>query len=705
VRNCTPPPTYYYGHMRTVVLFILIPLALIPIAARAQASLLTPVPAVDSAYEPLTKAFDALRLHDYDAAIPFFRDAAALSPRRADIRKNLAYTLLKTGDSDSARDEFGEAVRLDPADFHAALEYAFLCFEAKDDVPARKAEARRIFAKVRDSGDAESRSTADAAFHNIDDPLRSAIERWRQALADSTPTFSAHYELAQLAEQRDEFELASANYKSALRLIPERRAVLLELARVAKTQGDANGMESMIAALLAASRGPEPRTAELAREQLPARYPYVYEFRQALELDPGNEALHQELSYLLLRMSETGQASREDAEEEFSKLADLPDNYLPAAQLGLLYLEDHHTELAMPLLNRVLAHGNAATANRVRMALHMPLIVAEIKEASISAERSSLDPRVLGERSYQAGFMKDALRYFMLARDANPQDASIALKLGWTNNLLHDDVTALRWFNVAQQSADAAVATEAKRAYNNLKPERRRFRTTVWLYPLYSSRWSDLFGYGQVKTELRVKSVPLHPYASIRLAGDVRRTTGGPLPQNLSESAFITALGVATDTWRGATAWFEAGVASSYLTFAHWSDYRGGISYARTHGAALGAEHAGWFLETTGDSVYISHFDEDLINYAQGRIGYTTTLAGVPTQAFWSQNFTFDVKGQYWANFMETGPAFRIHPPGTPRPMWINVSALHGVYLRNGGNPGRPNFNDIRIGIWYAFTK
>ncbi len=300
----------------------------------------------------------------------------------------------------------------------------------------------------------------------------------------------------------------------------------------------------MMAALLAASRGPEPENRRAGTGAASRRaHPYVYEFRQALELDPGNEALHQELAYLLLRMSENGQASREDAEEEFSKLANLPDNYLPAAQLGLLYLEDLRTELAMPLLNRVLAHGNPATANRVRMALHMPLIVQEIREASISAERSSLDPRVLGERRYQAGFMKDALRYFLLAREANPQDASIALKLGWTYNLLHDDVTALRWFNVAQQSGDPAIAAEARRAYSNLKPEQRRFRTTVWLYPLYSSRWSDLFGYGQVKTELRVKAVPLHPYASIRLAGDVRRTTSGPLPRSLSESAFITSPG------------------------------------------------------------------------------------------------------------------------------------------------------------------
>ncbi len=689
--------------MHTAALFILV-----SGAAFGQLPLPSPAQSVDAAFESLTTAFDSLRIHDYDAAILRFREAEELSPQRADIPKNLAYAFLKTGDSESALREFGLAMRIDPADFHVALEYAFLCFEARDDAPARKAEARRIFALVRDTGDPASRATASAAFRNIDDPLRLGIARWQQALADSTPTFSAHYELAQLAEQRDQSDLAAANYRAAFRLLSDRRAVLLDLARVERTRANPSGM---MAALIAASRGPEPRTAELAREQLPARYPFVYEFRQALELDPGNTALHQELAYLLLRMSETGQASREDAEKEFAELADIPDDYLAAAQLGLLYLEDHKTEAAMPLLNSVLVHGSPATANRVRMALHLPLIVQEIalgatqKELSVAAERTALDPRVLGDRSYQAGFLKDALRYFTLANEANPRDASIALKLGWTNNLLHDDGAALRWFNIARQSEDPVIAAEAKRACDNLKPGQSRFRTTVWLFPLYSSRWNDLFGYGQVKTEWRVKSIPVHPYASVRLAGDVKGTTGNPQPQSLSESAFITALGVASDTWRGATAWFEAGIATSYLTGSHWSDYRGGISYSRTHGAVLGGERTGWFLETAGDSVYISHFDEDLINYAQGRFGYTAKPAAIPIQTFWSQNFTFDVKGQYWANFMETGPAFRIHPPRTPRPVWINVSATHGVYLRNQGNPGRPNFNDIRIGIWYAFTK
>jgi Tfp pilus assembly protein PilF len=663
-------------------------------------------PAADPAYAPLTQAFDALRAHDYDAAIAEFRQASAVSPQRADIRKNLAYTLLKTGDSDSARDQFGEAMRADPSDFHLALEYAFLCFEAKDDAPARKAEARRIFAAVRDSGDAESRATATAAFRNIDEPLSAGIARWQQVLATSQPTFSAYYSLAQLAEQRDELPLAAASYKSAFQLLPERKSVLLELARVAKAQGDSGGM---MAALIAASRGPEPRASELARDRLPERYPYVYEFREAVALDPSNEALHKELAYLLLRMSEDGRASRDDAEKEFAAIVSNNDatqeDYLCEAQLGLLYLGDRQTDRAMPLLNRVLAHGDEATANRVRMALNMPTVLVERQTAESPAEQRALDPRVLGERSYQTGFLKDALKYFMQAEEDNSLDLSIALKLGWTNNLLHDDAAALRWFGLARQSSDAAVAAEANRAWTNLRPDEKHFRTTVWLYPLFSSRWGDLFGYGQVKTEYRMKGVPVHSYASVRLDGDARRTTGGLLPQGLSESAFITSLGVATDTWHSATAWFEAGVATSYLTGNHWSDYRGGVAYAKTHGASLAGERHGLFLETDGDSVYISHFNEDLINYLQSRFGYTAPLGNTRIQAFWNQNFTFDVKSQYWANFVETGPGFRIHPPGLPKPMWINLSAIRGVYLRNEGNPGRPNFDDLRIGVWYAFTK
>ncbi len=661
----------------------------IPVLAIATGNLCAQSPAPDPAYAALTKAYSALQAHEYDPAIDAFREAARLSPARPDIRKDLAYTLLRTGDSEAARAEFGEAMRLDPADFHTALEYAFLCFEAGNGMPARKAEARRIFAFVRDHGDAESRATAAAAFRNIDEPLAAGIERWQKAIAAAGPSFSACDELARLAEQRDELDLAAANYKAAFRLQPERKSVLIDLARVETGRGNS---DAMTAALIAASRGGEPRAAEMAREQLPARYPYVYEFRNALELDPSNEALRRELAYLLLRMSQDGRASRRDAEKEFALLHDT----LSTAQLGFLYLEDKRSDLAMPLLNHVLTQGDRNIADRVRMTLGLPRPL----EPTVAA-----DPRDLGDRSYRAGFLKDALRYYTEARETNPLDASLALKLGWTNNLLHDDVTALRWFDTARQSADPAVAAEARRAWSNLRRDRERFRTTVWLYPLLSSRWSDLFGYGQAKTELRVRRVPLHPYASLRLAGDVRRETPGVWRQSLSENALIVGAGVATNSWRHAIGWFEAGEAISYLTRDRWSDYRGGISWARTKGAALNGERPGWFLETTGDAVYISHFANDLIFYGQARAGYTFPLPGASVQIFGRQNLTLDARSQYWANFSETGPGFRIHPAWLPASLWIGVEALRGSYLRGSGPHDESGFHDLRLGIWYAFTR
>src|ERR1051326_9101379 len=91
----------------------------------------------------LNRAYQALREKDYDRAIQGFRQAIAAAPGAIAARKDLGYTLLKIGETEAARDQFAEAMKLDPKDDHLALEYAFLCYETKEP-----AIARRIFDRL-----------------------------------------------------------------------------------------------------------------------------------------------------------------------------------------------------------------------------------------------------------------------------------------------------------------------------------------------------------------------------------------------------------------------------------------------------------------------------------------------------------------------------------------------------------------------------
>jgi Tfp pilus assembly protein PilF len=656
----------------------------------------------DPAYQPLERAYQALRDKSYDLAIAGFGQAIAISPNRASIRKDLAYTLLKVGENEAARDQFREAMRLDPADQHVALEYAFLCYETK-----QQAEARRIFDRIRKSGEAPLRDTAEQAFQNIDRPLATGIARWLQALEVSPDNFSAHQELAELAEQRDQLDLAAEHYEKAWKLRPAERPLMLDLGRVWKTLGRTEDADFI---LLAASRGGQPRVAERARELLPDRYPYPYEFQKALQIDPNNFELRREYAYLLLAMGK-----QDEAERQFQILhqAD-PSDLLTSAQLGFLLLKrEDHTE-AQPLLDEVLKSDDDELADRARIALKLP---QTLRNRAGSAQQTSQQAKLLGEKSMQAGYLKDALKYLTIAHENDPVDFSVMLKLGWVYNMLHDDPDSIKWFKLASQSPDSSISDEAKKAYHNLVAQFALFRTTVWIYPFFSTRWHDVFGYGQVKTELRLGHLPIRPYLSIRLDGDLKGslgpTAGNINPQYLSESSFIFAVGAATTPWRGINGWFEAGESVNYLPGRSDEgrmipDYRGGISGSKGFGHLMNSSK-GLYFESNNDMVFVSRFQNDLLFYSQNRGGYTFAalegLGGFQSQLYWNVNATGDRLHQYWANYAETGPGLRFRFSHLPKSLLFSVNFLRGAYLVNVDNPRRPNFFDLRIGLWYAFTR
>jgi hypothetical protein len=383
-----------------------------------------------------------------------------------------------------------------------------------------------------------------------------------------------------------------------------------------------------------------------------------------------------------------------------------PDDAWSLAQLGFLLLSRNQVSDATPLLQKALESGDEELKDRVRDALELP---KTLKSGSdVPRGQKSAEALELAQRSLDAGYLKDAIRYLRIAHENDPLDFSIMLKLGWTYNILREDRQAVEWFRLARKSPDSPVATEAARAFRNLSPQFARFRTTAWAFPFYSSRWREGFTYAQLRTEI-MPAWPVRPYLSMRFAGDTSRTTGIN-PSYLSENSVIFAAGIGTGAWRGIRGWAEAGTAVSYVPPSEANrrlrpDFRGGIAWSRTTGRNFGAAKAGFFLENAADAVYVSRFDNDSILYSQNRGGFTVLPSGpAQLQLTWNLNLTRDVRGFQWANALETGPGLRLRLTSLPNPAILSIDALDGRYtVLDGTRP--PRYKDLRIGLWYALTR
>ena len=620
----------------------------------------------------LNEGYQALAAKDYDRAIAAFQKGLEQQPSNAKAHKDLAYTFLKAGDNASARDAFERALELNRQDETAALEFGFLAYETKKPI-----EARRMFNKLRHSDNAATRATATQAFTNIDTPLADGIARWREALSrmpdpNAPYTFSAHWELAQLAELRDELPLAAEQFAICRQLKPQLPELLLILGRI---WGEMNRAQESRAAFLAASRSADSRTAELALAKLGARYPYPYEFAEALKLDPQNVPLRKELGYLYLAMHREPEAA-----EQFKTILAIDP-------------KDEATRQQLDLLEGIKSR---------------PPVVSRMTPApKVSAKE-------MGMKSLALGYTRDAVKYLQQAHEQDPNDPEVMLKLGWAYNQSKDDIEAITWFDNARRSDIPGIAAEASKAFHNLRGDTLP-ETTIWAFPMFSSRWKDVFSYGQIK-----RAVPLPWlgetnklltfYVSMRFEGDVKSVLPSHVlvPQYLSQSSVTFGAGVSTKTWHHLTGWAEAGEAINYLPFRHdmgtaMPDYRGGLNFAKGFGHLLGSEKSGLFAEATVDAEYISRFDKDWLLYSQNRAGRTFRFAnGLSGQLLFDVNYVRDLKREYWANTVEIGPGMRFRLPWMPPNMFLSTDVLHGFYT---GTSPKANYNDVRVSVWYAVTK
>jgi hypothetical protein len=395
--------------------------------------------------------------------------------------------------------------------------------------------------------------------------------------------------------------------------------------------------------------------------------------------------------------------NKAEAEAEFrAVLAADPEDYLSGAQLGFLLMARKLPEDALPLLERALTYGDDELADRVREALRLPKTLRRRPDASRTA--TSTEAKLLAQKSLEAGYLKDALKYLTVAHENDPVDFGVMLRLGWTHNILHEDERAVEWFRLARSSPDPIVQAEASRAYSNLKPALARWRTTTWLFPFYSTRWQNLFTYSQIRTEYRLPRWPFRVYLSTRFNGDTRQT-GTPL----SERSAILGGGLSTRLGRNATLWAEAGISLGYKPepgkSRMRSDYRGGLAWTRSVGRNIGAVNGGPFLEMSADAVYISRFDHDALLYGQTKTGWTIGGSeSLQLQVYWNANGTTDARRFAWANTVETGPGVRWKFPWFNPPILFSVDALSGRYIVPDAARA-PSYRDFRAGFWYAFSR
>lgn len=610
--------------------------------------------------QTLDEAYDALRGRRFEQARALFEKGLEKDPAKVAARVDYAYLLLKMGETAKGREQIRLALEAEPEREMLWLEYAFLCYET-----GLRAEAFEVFLRLRQAQDETVRKTAGETFARLDGELQTSIARWREAASKNPDSYSVHEELARLLEERNDWVAAAAEYRLAFGLKPDKRKFLLDIARVER---DALRLDYAHAALLGASRGAQPYVAQMAREGMTTRYPYVYEFEYAIQMDPLNVNLRREFGFLLLAMNREKEAMA--AFEALLRLA--PDDTLANAQLAFLKTARNDVAGARPLLAKVAAQG----------------------ESSLSAARE------LAEKSLEKGYLKDALLYLNQIREASPNDFATMLRLGWAHNMMKNDKEAIRWFEMARHSPDAKVAKEAEQAYQNLRPSLAPFRTTSWVLPFYSSRWKEVFTYGQTKMEFRLPGTAVRPYLSSRFIGDLGRnrqsTAGQMLPQSLSESAVVAAVGLATPRRAGWMAWGEAGSAWQYFGKSMRPDYRGGVNFARNIGA-------GSYWATTFDGVFLSRFDNNALFTWQNRLGQNK--ADRALRLYWNFNVTVDAKRQDWANFVETGPGLRFRFEGMPQGLYFSVDYLAGWHLMKT-SPGRDQkFRDLRAGLWYAFTR
>lgn len=669
-------------------------------------------PAQDPLHPILSQAYEDLRRKEYDRAVEKFRRVLEMDPTRIMLYRELGYALVKMGETEKAIEAFEAYGRSKPDDFHNILELGYLYYQTKNPE-----KALELFGRARQAPDQKLAAQAQQAYQAAEQPMLADIARWSKALEATPANDDAREALAEAYTRHGDTQKAIEQFRQLRRQAPLRVRHLVILARLWEKSGN---RELANAYHLLASRSQEPRVAEMGLAGLGNRYPFAAEFEKALELEPDQQQVRRELGYLYIQVKQP-----EAAVAHFERvIKNEPKDYQSLAQLGFLYADLGRRAEAVRAFEQVRREAPAELAEKAAVALERlgarpaaspapaPSPPPPVKPADDDLKTRIHQHKQMGYASIQKSYLEAAAQEFEQVHRLDPNDYQAIMQLGYIYNSMKKDEVAIKWFRLARSSPDEKVAAEARRAVRNLSAPFKKVITTVWAMPLASSRWETIFGYGQMKTEYRIKSLPFRPYLSVRFTGDARTTTGGPLPQILSDDGIVVGVGAVGRVYKNLWAWGEAGNAVSFLNNRPRGiqrsepDYRGGLAFYRVWGPTLFQNEARRFVDLTFDAVYLSRFQHNAVFYTQSKTGYQLpAYRGFHHQPFVAVNVAADARGDYFSNFVEFGPGYRF---GFDKLKHLHayVAFLRGVYTTQGRrlrNTVRgPNFTEFRLVVWYS---
>ncbi len=253
-------------------------------------------PQQDPSWATLDRAYQQLRLKDYDQAIVNFRRALLLNPSRVTVFKDLAYALLKTGETEQAVEAFEAHHKAVPGDYQTIMELGYLYVQVK-----KEDQALAFFRQAMNSPDAAQAAQARQAFDNVGGPILAEIARWSAAIQQDANNVDARESLADAYVRHGDASNAIAQYHWLRENAPTRYRHLITLselhAKLALTLAGTHPDVARAYALLA-MRSPDPRVAAQGRGLFGERYPYLYELELAVQLEPWQQEIAQEVAYL-----------------------------------------------------------------------------------------------------------------------------------------------------------------------------------------------------------------------------------------------------------------------------------------------------------------------------------------------------------------------------------------------------------------------